>query len=597
MRRVLTFLLATVMSFGIIETTSQAFGQEDGFESIFDGKTLDGWKGQEGFWSVKDGAIVGEQSADNPLKKNDFIKWQGGELTDFELRFKYRISGEGSNSGVQFRCEVEPDGHMVGYQADIDLAGQWLGCIYDEKTGRGLVCDRGEKVSINEAGERAKEIVADKAEIFSKIDVTKWNEYTIKAVGNHLTITVNGMATSELIDSEKDHADASGLLGLQLHTGPPMKIEFKDLQLKKLDSEKLDSEKLGSDVSSNQDQTDGFKSIFDDKSLTGWAGNEKFWRVENGAIVGETTEDNPVDVNRFLVWDQGEVDDFCLRLKFKVSGTEKANSGIQFRSEIFDGEMDRLSGYQADIDRSGRFIGILYSERTGRGIMCKRGEKVTIRGNKDKEVEQVADAAEILTKIDMDGWNEMEVTAQGNHFITKINGHVTSEVIDEDAKQFKRKGLLGFQIHQGPPMKIEFKDIKLKRLPLSDSKKGAGKNSSLKKVVFLAGKPSHGYGAHEHNAGCMLLAEALEAAATKNEVSILTTVYTNGWPADPTALDNADTVVVYCDGGKRHYLHHNGEAFEDIMRRGVGLACIHYGVEVPKGMSGQRFFELDRWLF
>ena len=69
----------------------------------------------------------------------------------------------------------------------------------------------------------------------------------------------------------------------------------------------------------------------------------------------------------------------------------------------------------------------------------------------------------------------------------------------------------------------------------------------------------------------------------------MTSVYRNGWPADPTAVDNADTVVVYCDGGGRHFLHHNGETFDAIMRKGIGLACIHYGVEVPKGVSGQRF--------
>jgi type 1 glutamine amidotransferase len=332
-----------------------------------------------------------------------------------------------------------------------------------------------------------------------------------------------------------------------------------------------------SDVSA---QDDGFKPIFDGKSLAGWAGNEKFWRVEDGAIVGESTEDNKVDVNRFLVWDQGEVDDFVLRLKFKVSGTDRANSGVQFRSALFDGEKDRLSGYQADIDRSGKFIGILYSERTGRGILCQRGEKVTLRGKKDKDVEKVSDPAELLKAIDMDDWNEMEISARGNHLVTRINGKVTSDVTDEDKQQYKKSGLLGFQIHVGPPMKIEFKDIHLKRLPLQDK---------TKKVVFVAGKPSHGYGSHEHNAGCMLLAKSLEQAASETGLAVLTTVYKNGWPADPTALDNADTVVVYCDGGGRHYLHKNGEAFEDIMRRGVGLACIHYGVEVPKGMSGQRF--------
>ncbi len=213
-------------------------------------------------------------------------------------------------------------------------------------------------------------------------------------------------------------------------------------------------------------QDEGFKPIFDGKSLAGWTGNEKFWRVEDAAIVGESTEDNKVDVNRFLVWDQGEVDDFVLRLKFRVSGTDRANSGVQFRSELFDGEKDRLSGYQADIDRSGKFIGILYSERTGRGILCKRGEKVTLRGKKDKDVEQVSNPADLLKAIDMDGWNEMEISARGNHLVTRINGKVTSDVTDEDRQQYKKSGLLGFQIHVGPPMKIEFKDILLMRLPL-----------------------------------------------------------------------------------------------------------------------------------
>ena len=219
-------------------------------------------------------------------------------------------------------------------------------------------------------------------------------------------------------------------------------------------------------VSNASAQDDGFKPIFDGKSLAGWTGNEKFWRVEDGAIVGESTEDNKVDVNRFLVWDQGKVDDFVLRLKFKVSGTDRANSGVQFRSELFDGEKDRLSGYQADIDRSGKFIGILYSERTGRGILCKRGEKVTLRGKKDKDVEKVSDPAELLKAIDMNGWNEMEISARGNHLVTRINGKVTSDVTDEDKQQYKKSGLLGFQIHVGPPMKIEFKDVHLKRLPL-----------------------------------------------------------------------------------------------------------------------------------
>ena len=563
-------LALVVLAALVFSQPPACFAQEDGFKSIFDGKTLDGWRGKKGFWSVKDGAIVGENTPEKPLKQNTFLVWQGGDVGDFELRFKFRITGKGANSGVQFRCEQEKGGHLVVYQAYIDREGKWLGCIYDEKTGRGLICDRGQKVTIDANGERKKETVGDKQALFEKINLDEFSDYVIRAEGNHLTIMVDGKVTSQIHDTEKEHADLSGVLGLQLHTGPPMKIEFKDIRIKQIKPEA---------------DADGFKPIFDGLSLKGWTGDEKLWRVEAGAIVGQTTEDTKLKANQFLVWEDGEVDDFILKVKFKVSGTERANSGIQYRSKIIGKDKWRLSGYQADIDRSGKFIGITYSEQTGRGILCQRGQKVTLRGKKDKDVEKMGDPAELLGKIDLDGWNEMEIMAQGNHFITKINGNVTSEVIDEDKAGYVRKGLIGLQIHVGPPMKIEFKDMKLKRLPLSSPDDAKG----LKKVVFIAGKPSHGYGAHEHNAGCMLLAKALETASAENGLPVLTTVYKNGWPADPTALDNADTVVVYCDGGGRHYLHHNGEAMEDIMRRGVGLACIHYGVEIPKGLSGQRF--------
>jgi type 1 glutamine amidotransferase len=562
---ILAFAQNPIFPFSQTELYAQDEEQEKGFMPIFDGKTLRNWKGQKGFWKVVDGAIVGKTTPQKKLESNTFLVWRGGDVDDFELRFKFKISGEGANSGVQFRCSQDTDGHLIGYQADIDHAGKWLGCIYDEKTGRKLVCDRGEKTTIDAKGERTKERVADREELFKKVNIDDWNDYSIRAVGNHIVIKVNGNVTADLNDTQVGEADLSGVLGLQLHTGPPMEIAFKDIRMKKIHP---------------QADADGFKSIFNGSSLKGWKGNDKLWRVENGAIVGETSEDIKVDVNRFLVWDQGEVDDFVLRLKFKVSGTDRANSGVQFRSKLLDGETDRLAGYQSDIDRSGKFIGILYSEKTGRGILCQRGNKTTIRGKKDKDVEKIGDAAEILKSIDMDDWNEMEITARGNHFVTSINGHVTSEVIDEDKEMLETKGLLGLQLHVGPPMKIEFKDIKLKRLPLADG---------TKKIVFVAGTPSHGYGAHEHNAGCLLLAKCLENAAAETDLPVLTTVYRSGFPSDPTALDNADTVVVYCDGGGRHFLHHNGEVFEDVMRRGVGLACIHYGVEVPKGLSGQRF--------
>ena len=197
-----------------------------------------------------------------------------------------------------------------------------------------------------------------------------------------------------------------------------------------------------------------------------------------------------------------------------------------------------------------------------------------------KRLKPLQTKTKFLKSIKLDGWNEYTIRAEGNRIIQSINGEVTADVTDFQKEHFDRKGRLGLQLHVGPPMKIEFKDIQLKRLPLADKKK---------KVVFIAGKRSHGWGQHEHNAGCLLLANRLNDAAQEMELPVVTTVYQNGWPTDPTAFDNADTIVAYCDGGGRHYLHQHGEVFEEVMRRGVGLCCIHYGVEVPKGLSGQRF--------
>ncbi|MBI4585609.1 MAG: ThuA domain-containing protein [Planctomycetes bacterium] len=129
----------------------------------------------------------------------------------------------------------------------------------------------------------------------------------------------------------------------------------------------------------------------------------------------------------------------------------------------------------------------------------------------------------------------------------------------------RRGGLLALQLHAGPPMQLEVKNVQLKRLKLEDKKK----------IVLVAGRPSHGPGEHEHNAGCLLLAKCLNESAP----AVLAAVYQNGWPKDPTAFDNADGVVMYCDGGRGHMaLPHLAEV-EALSRKGAGVACLHYGVE------------------
>src|SRR5690606_22105182 len=154
-----------------------------------------------------------------------------------------------------------------------------------------------------------------------------------------------------------------------------------------------------------------------------------------------------------------------------------------------------------------------------------------------RQTTELADAGELLKHINADGWNDYHIRAVGEEISLSINGHTTAEVVDRQSGERDLIGKLALQLHSGPPMKIEFKDVRLKRLPLKDRKK----------VVFVAGSASHGYMSHEHNAGCLLLAEKLNTAREEHGVPVVATVYTNGWPKDTTAFDNADTVVSYCD--------------------------------------------------
>lgn len=205
---------------------------DDGFEKIFDGKTLDGWKGNDAFWSVRDGAITGQTTAENPTKGNTFLIWQSGEVGDFELRLKFRI--EGGNSGIQYRS-ADKGNHVVhGYQADIDSTLNYMGILYEEG-GRGILANRTQKVEV--AADGSKKVTgktAEEKEILDSIKKDGWNDYTVIAKGNHLIQKINGVTTIELIDNQTDKAKSAGILALQLHAGPPMLVQFKDIELKKL---------------------------------------------------------------------------------------------------------------------------------------------------------------------------------------------------------------------------------------------------------------------------------------------------------------------------------------------------------------------------
>jgi len=317
-------------------------------------------------------------------------------------------------------------------------------------------------------------------------------------------------------------------------------------------------------------EQDGFKPIFDGKTLDSWEAPEmSHWSVQGGAIVGQSTPQNPVKSNQFLVWQLGELDDFELKLKYRISGTDSANSGIQIRSRVLDD--GHVAGYQADIDRAGKWAGALYDER-GRRMLAARGQKTTIGEDGRKNTVQAGDAGALMSVVNKDGWNEYHIIAQGSRIILKLNGKVTAEVIDNDKKDRDLSGVLALQLHAGPPMTVQFKDIQLKRL----------KMTARKKLVLVAGSKSHGYNAHEHNAGCLLLAKCLN----ENMPNIYAAVYTNGWPKDPTCFDNADAICMFCDGGGGHVVMQHLEETDKMAKKGVGIACLHYGVEVPKGKPG-----------
>ena len=314
----------------------------------------------------------------------------------------------------------------------------------------------------------------------------------------------------------------------------------------------------------------GFKPIFDGKTLDGWKSpNMSYFSVADGAITARSTRQNPVKTNQFLVWQLGELDDFELKLKYRMSGTQAANSGIQIRSRV---EADgHAVGYQADIDRAGRYAGALYDERA-RGMLAQRGQKTVIGSDGKMTHSPLGDSDALLNNIKKDDWNDYHIIAHGSRIILKLNGKTTAEVVDGDEKNADLSGALALQLHSGPPMTVQFKDIQLKRLKMPQKKK----------IVLIAGPRSHGYGSHEHNAGCLLLAKALN----DNMPNVYATTYQSGWPKDPTALDNADAIAIYCDGGGGHIALRHLEQVDKLAKNGVGIAFIHYAVELPKGKPG-----------
>jgi type 1 glutamine amidotransferase len=325
-------------------------------------------------------------------------------------------------------------------------------------------------------------------------------------------------------------------------------------------------------------ETGDYQSLFNGRDLTGWEGNPGLWSVKDGAITGVTRTDPKLTHNTFIVYTKEEFGDFDLRFSYRIVN---GNSGVQYRSRVVgQGDFGPIvGGYQADFEAGKNYSGILYEER-GRGILAKRGEKTVIREVNGKThvevVGSVGDSDAIQAAIRHEDWNDYVVVAQGNRLQQFINGLQTVDVLDEQPGKAAQSGVIALQIHTGPAMTVQFKNLRIKQL-------------RPKRVVLIPGSPSHGRGDHEHQAGCLLFAKCLSA------VPGVEVVTTEGWPTASDALEGADAIVIYSDGGGGHPAI-QGERLAQLgaaMEAGAGLGCIHYAVEVPKDRGGQ---ELLNWI-
>ena len=208
----------------------------------------------------------------------------------------------------------------------------------------------------------------------------------------------------------------------------------------------------------------GFQPIFDGKTLGGWEGDPKYWRVDAGAIVGEITPETVIKSNTFIIWRAGRPRDFELKLDYRI--TPSGNSGINYRSQavpdtVTPSNAFALRGYQFDLDGAKRYVGNNYEEK-GRLFVAVRGQVTRIVGGRPPVVLSTFGDAQTLGGLATDDWNAVHIVARGNTLVHMLNGRLMSMTVDDDVPNRPADGLLGVQVHVGPPMKVEYRNIRLK---------------------------------------------------------------------------------------------------------------------------------------
>jgi hypothetical protein len=196
------------------ESSGQSASEKPHFVQIFDGESFEGWEGDPEWFRIEANAIVGG-SLEQEIPHNMFLATTE-EYSDFELHLKVKLRGdrEQANAGIQIRSRRIPDHHeMIGYQAD--MGQQYWGCLYDESRRGKILAE------------------PDREALAQVLEPSEWNEYVIRCRGKRIQLWINGFQTVDYTESDPD-IEQTGLIGLQIHRGPPMEASYKDIKLKVL---------------------------------------------------------------------------------------------------------------------------------------------------------------------------------------------------------------------------------------------------------------------------------------------------------------------------------------------------------------------------
>ena len=303
-------LFLTLALIGSAMSTVARATDEGGFVTIFNGKDLTGWDSDPRLWSVRDGAIHGETTPENPAHGNTFCIWREGKLQNFVLKVQFRI--QNGNSGIQYRAREVEKWVIAGYQAEVANNPGRVGFLYDEKS-RGRMVNVGDIMLVTKEGK--KEVLGPIADQKALIEAgyykeKDWNEYTIVGRGNHVMHYLNGFQTVEMIDEDPKGRALEGLLALQIHAGPPMVVEFKNIRVKHL-----------------PDRFGQAQLLFNGKDFDGWTFSKpemwEAWGVEDGVM---TNKGRPIGYIRT----EADYTNYILRLQFRHLG--QGNSGVLLRT-------------------------------------------------------------------------------------------------------------------------------------------------------------------------------------------------------------------------------------------------------------------------